>query len=109
MSRKKKENSQPAAADAPNIQYVGKRQKFHKEKLKMMPVAKEVPAFITDGKTKIILPEGIENGIYMPPETVARLFALRPDDFKTPVLKSAKKAAQPADEQKQESESEVTR
>lgn len=94
MSRKAKAKLQ--AEDAPNIQYVGRRHKFDKQKLKMTPTAKAVPAFIMDGKEKIKLPDGIENGIFMPPEIVARLFALRPDDFKTPVLKAMTQPAQPA-------------
>ncbi len=104
MPRKKKENSPQSETPLANIQYVGRRHKFDKEKLKMMPMAKEVPAFIMDGKTKIILPEGIENGIYMPPEIVAQLFKLRPDDFKTPVLKKAVKSAE--QQQKEESSEE---
>lgn len=87
MSKKTKANEQTGV---PNIQYVGKRHKFDKEKLKMAPAAKQVPEFIIDGKTKIKLPEGIEHGVFMPEETAARLIALRPNDFKTPVLKSPK-------------------
>jgi hypothetical protein len=92
MSKKTKEKSQ---TNVPNIQYVGKRQKFDKTKLKMVQAAKQVPEFIMDGKTKIKLPEGIEQGVFMPPDTVARLFAARPNDFKTPVPKAAKQTAKP--------------
>lgn len=74
----------------PNIQYVGKRLKLDKIKRKMRSVAKAVPAFVIDGTDKIKLPKGIEKGVYMQPELAARLFALRPKDFKTPVLKGGK-------------------
>lgn len=91
MSRSKKDKKADSQTEQmPNIQYVGKRQKLDKEKLKMTHAAKQVPEFIMDGKTKIKLPEGIEHGIYLPEETAARLFALRPDDFKTPVVKAQK-------------------
>ena len=93
MSKKKEEKLSP---NAPNIIYVGKRQKLDKEKLKTVQAAKQVPAFIVDGKIKIKLPRGIEKGIYMPPETVARLISLRPADFKIPSPLKAKNAVKPA-------------
>lgn len=85
MSKKTKANSE---TEVPNIQYVGRRQKLDKTKLKMVEAAKQAPEFIMDGKTKIKLPRGIEHGVYMPVDVAQRLLALRPKDFKTPVLKS---------------------
>jgi hypothetical protein len=106
MSKKLKTNLQ---TDVPNIRYVGKRQLLNKKTLKMETVAKEVPAFIIDGADKIKLPKGIEKGIYMNPDTVARLFALRPDDFKTPILKARTRTAKPPVKSKSESKVEVTK
>jgi hypothetical protein len=87
MSETKKEKAEKPAA---NIQYVGKRQKLNKEKNKFVVVAKEAPAFIIDGPDKIKLPKGIEKGVYVKPEIADRLFTLRPNDFKKPVLKNGK-------------------
>lgn len=88
MSEKKetKKEEKPAI----NIQYVGRRQKLNKKKGKIETVAKEAPAFIIDGPDKIKLPKGIEKGVYLKPELADRLFALRPSDFKKPVLKNGK-------------------
>lgn len=88
MAKKKEETE----SNLPNIQFVGKRQKLNKLKGKIELVAKEVPAFVTDAGENIILPKGIEKGIYLAPETAQRLFALRPRDFKVPVTKSRRKA-----------------
>jgi hypothetical protein len=83
MSEKKEKSEENAL----NIIYVGKRQKLNKDTGKYETVAKEVPAFIIDGPDKISLPEGIEKGIAVEPDLAARLFALRPDDFKIPTEK----------------------
>lgn len=86
MAEKKEKAEKPS----PNIQYVGKREKLNKDTGKFETVAKEVPGFIVDGKTKINLPDGIEKGVYLEPEIVAQLLALRPADFKIPVAKDGK-------------------
>lgn len=75
---------------SPNIRYVGTRQKLNKETGKTEIVDKEIPAFIMDGKNKIVLPDGIEKGIFLEPEIAAQLIALRPNDFK-PIIEKGKK------------------
>lgn len=71
----------------PNIQYCGRKQKLNAETGKTEWIEKEVPPFVVNAGQKILLPAGIEKGVYVEPETAQKLFALMPKDFKTPVFK----------------------
>lgn len=75
---KKKEKT----ADAPNIQFVGKRQKLNKQSGKLETIKRAAPQFVIDAGEKIELPADIEKGAYLAPETAARLIELFPNEFK---------------------------
>lgn len=80
-----KKKSPPKGAHQPaNIQFVGKRKKINKTSLKSEIYPKEIPGFVVDGGEKIIIPVGIEKGVFMEPSIAARLIGLFPDDFKVP-------------------------
>jgi hypothetical protein len=81
MTDKKKKTEKEDVPEA-NVIFVGKRQKLNKESGKYETVAREAPAYITDGGKKIVLPESDaqRKGFYS--DEAARLVELFPSDYK---------------------------